>query len=257
MKTLFLFISILTALAANTQTLDRRYSDDIYFGASKETLIEAVIKKAKDHYMNDVDDIIKKMKKEKKIKLSKLEDRIEFLTKMETDIRTKLMAADHWDELLSINQEYLISIPALLGNDVKIPGFGKPNTGSNGKASVTIGFTQNSLSSLSTNMVTIKEYNIQNGAPYTDAFLAELSRVMKENFGGFTHERRQWSWNMCSADKPEPVYYEKFNIKGQGITGYIEAEFGAYVYYYDKKGNNCQYRGNQLTSVSMYLYNSK
>lgn len=55
-----------------------------------------------------------------------------------------------------------------------------------------------------------------------------------------------------SADKTEPVYYEKFNLNDGEIAGYLEAEFGTCIYRIDK--NNCRYRGNQLTAVSKYFY---
>jgi hypothetical protein len=224
-------------------------------GASKEDLINAVIREAKDYYMNDVDGIIMKMQKEKKVKLSKLEKRIEFLNNMETAIRNKLNETNNWghEETYSLFQTYLIYVPDLLGKEFMIPGFGQPNTGHNKKAQVTIGFTKNRLSTIHATMATIKDYNIQNGYGYTDATLAEISRVTRSNFGEFSHERRQWSWNMCS-DRQEPVYYEKFNLKGGNITGYLEAEFGIYIYQLNK--TKCQYRGNQLTSVSFYLYSN-
>lgn len=257
MKNIFLFLFIFFGLAVNAQSLDQNFTDEIYFGAEKEVLIKAVIKKAKDYYMNDADGIIKKVQKEKNIKLGKLEKRIEFMVKMETDLRKVLMGADTWgySETYSLFNDYLISIVSLLAHDFLFPVYGKPNTGNNGKSDVTLGFTKNRLSSILVNMVTIRDNHIQNEYPYTDFTLAELRRGIRSRLGEFVHERRLWSWNMCSADRPEPVYYEKFKLRDGNISGYLEAEFGAYISRYCK--SQCIYKGNQLTSVSFYLYRTE
>jgi len=256
MKNIVLFLLTLSVLIAQAQTLDQSYTNEIYFGASKESIINAVIKKARDYYINDVNGIIKKMKQKKDLKLGKSEKRIEFLTKMEADMRKKLKAADDWGsvEIESFNQEYLISISQLLARDLFFIGVGKPNTGYNGDGFITLMFDKKGLSGFRAYMATIKDYkyNIDNGHPYNDFTLGEISRVIRSNLGGFTHERYMRSTNMCSADKEEPVYCEKFNLRDGKISGYIEAEFGAYI----QQINNytCRHLGNQLTSVSMYFY---
>ena len=251
MKTLFLIVAVITSLLSTAQTINRKWTNEIYFDASKESLIKTVIKKVKDYYLNDEDGIIKKMQKQKKVKLDKMEKRIEFLARIESVIEATLTNTDNWgwEELKSIRTDYLINVNQLLCRDLFFVGCGKPNTGSNQEGSITLTFNKKKLSAIYAYMSTIKDNHIANGYSYTDFTLGELSRVIRSDLGEFTHERRQWSWNMCSADKAEPVYYEKFNVNDGEYTGWVEAEFGAYIYRIDK--NNCRYRGNQLTAVTM------
>lgn len=186
MKNIFLFFLTISGLSTQAQTLDRRYTENIYFGASKEDLIDVVIKKVKDYYMNDVGGIIKKMKK-RGLKLAKPEKRVEFLTQMEADMRKKLKAADDWEsaEIESFNQRYLISISQLLARDFFFIGVGKPNTGYNGDGFVTLMFDKNGLSGFSARMATVKDYkyNIDNRHPYNNFTLGELSRVIRSDLG--------------------------------------------------------------------------
>lgn len=255
MKNILLFLLTLSGLITQAQTLNLRYTNEIYFGASKGSIIDAVIKKTRDYYMSDVNGIIKKMRKKKGLKLGKAEKRIEFLAKMEADMRKKLMAADDWEsvEINSFNQDYLISVSQLLAGDLFFIGVGKPNTGYNGDGFVTLMFDKKGLSGFRAYMATIKDYkyHLNNGHPYNDFTLGEISKLIRADLGGFTHERRMGSTNICSAEKGEPVYYEKFNLKEGNISGYIEAEFGAYVQQINSY--TCRHLGNQLTSVSMYF----
>ncbi len=255
MKKLLTISLVCFALSAGAQTMNLKYSNDIYFGAFKKTMIAAVIKKINDYYLNDVGGIIKTMQKQKKIKLSNLEDRVAFLANMETEVRSILNANDTWglNETDPILKKYLLSVNALLGNEFAFPGVGRSNTGSNGQGYVTIGFYKDELNYINANMVTIKDNHISNGFPYTDFILAELSRVIKKGFGEYRHERRLSSWSMCSA-REEPVYYEKFNLKDGNITGYIEAEFGVFTNRISK--SQCTYRGNQLTAITFYGFQS-
>ncbi len=255
MRKLLAITLVCFTLSAGAQTMNLKYSNDIYFGAFKKVMINAVIKKINDYYLNDVGGIIKTMQKQKKIKLGNLEDRISFLSNMETDVRSILSATDTWglNETDPILKKYLVSVNALLGNEFILPGVGKSNTGNNGQCYVTIGFNKDNLNYIYATMVTIKDNHISNGFPYTDFILAELSRVIKLSYGEYRHERRLSSWSMCSA-REEPVYYEKFNVKDGNISGYVEAEFGVFTNRISK--SQCTYRGNQLTSITFYGFQS-
>lgn len=253
MKILSLFIAILLVNTANSQTLDRNYSDDIYFGADKDNLIDLVIEKVHDYYMNDVNGIIKKLKKEKKININRPENLKEFLSEMKTEIRIKLNEEDNWYDVNGpIYQDYLISVSQLLGNDITIPGLGKANTGNNGNAYVTIVFNDEEVSKLTIRMETYQDYHISNGYPYTNEMLANINKAVKINFGESTREQALWSTSMCSSNE-EPVYLEiyKFDGDSDDIAGYIEFRFGPYIQKFDS--NNCRYIGNQLEYVYLAL----
>lgn len=256
MKKLVPVFLLCFVMSAGAQTLNLKYTNDIYFGAYKQDLIEVVIKKINDYYLNDVGGIITKIQKQKKLRLSKLEDRVAFLAQMESDVGAILKANNTWglNETDPILKKYLLSVNALLGDEFVFPAVGKSNTGHNGQGYVTIGFHENELNYIYANMVTIKDNHISNGFPYTDFILGEFSRLIKKHFGEYTHERRLWSWSMCST-REEPVYYEKFNIRDGSIVGYVEAEFGVFTNRISK--SQCTYRGNQLTTLSFYAFKSK
>lgn len=252
-RTVLLALILLISNSVFSQTINQDYLPGLnLLSSSKQDLIETAITNLRAMIINNHNDILTKLRKERGIKVNK-KNLNPLLTEIEAFYRKILRENNEWrwDKTNKLIKPYDINIEEIMGyslNSFLVP---PTNTQFNGVKTVSISFYLDRIMtfSFSQPLIINHDYTRFNGYPYDQNSLNDIFKVVEKNFGSFTHQRNTYYTYACSQNG-QPEYSEEFKFKEILFEGNLNLFYGMIQ---RPTSNGCVPNGHHLASISFYI----
>lgn len=256
MKKVFLFaIAVLCYGSSKSQLFEIKFTPELYIGAPKAELINAVVANARAQY--ETESHLWKWQKEKGFKLKKADVRKKFLDDMEADLRNQLSKSDQWEgyslySKTGINlQKYFLSVEALYGRYFTINGFEKFTPSSTPDLPYArVMFTYGKVSQIQFTQPVTTVLNPVKILPFSETLVADIEKELKKVFGPY---KKQVSSNLTDWNSDRAIYpRHTFTYTFVGAFCDLSVTF-YYTPYGNNSGDRYYYKGTAMTSVSWFV----